>query len=266
MALSDLKLKDSDYSGKDVSALPDRPNDAGYTAAQLKAAFDHVGEKIIGARINQIIDLLISTSGAGNIGASVTDMTGKTAAALLTELKELIDAHGALKSNPHEVTKEQVGLGNADNTSDEDKPISTAQAAKFQEMLTMLSGLADEIALKADADNVLTRDNTDAYTPSQSYHPATKKYVDDQLSESGYGDMMKTVYDQNGDGMVDSMDGGTYGDEAALAVHLTDESAHETMTVDGNAVSGGTDAETLEEHMTDASAHGNLNIDGNESA
>lgn len=30
------------------------------------------------------------------------------------------------KSNPHAVTKEQVGLGNVDNTSDLDKPISTA--------------------------------------------------------------------------------------------------------------------------------------------
>lgn len=31
------------------------------------------------------------------------------------------------KSNPHEVTKVQVGLGNVDNTSDKNKPVSTAQ-------------------------------------------------------------------------------------------------------------------------------------------
>lgn len=31
------------------------------------------------------------------------------------------------KSNPHEVTKAQVGLGNVDNTSDKNKPVSTAQ-------------------------------------------------------------------------------------------------------------------------------------------
>lgn len=30
-------------------------------------------------------------------------------------------------NNPHKVTKEQVGLGNADNTSDINKPVSTAQ-------------------------------------------------------------------------------------------------------------------------------------------
>ena len=34
--------------------------------------------------------------------------------------------HVGNKLNPHEVTKEQVGLGNVDNTSDKDKPISDA--------------------------------------------------------------------------------------------------------------------------------------------
>lgn len=39
-----------------------------------------------------------------------------------------VDSHIVNKSNPHGVTKAQVGLGNVDNTSDEDKPVSTAQA------------------------------------------------------------------------------------------------------------------------------------------
>ena len=34
--------------------------------------------------------------------------------------------------------KEAVGLGNVDNTSDANKPISTAQAAKFSEIDTKL--------------------------------------------------------------------------------------------------------------------------------
>lgn len=37
--------------------------------------------------------------------------------------------HLSNTSNPHNVTKSQVGLGNVDNTSDVNKPISTAQAA-----------------------------------------------------------------------------------------------------------------------------------------
>lgn len=40
-----------------------------------------------------------------------------------------LDSHVASTSNPHSVTKSQVGLGNVDNTSDIDKPVSTAQAS-----------------------------------------------------------------------------------------------------------------------------------------
>ncbi len=40
-----------------------------------------------------------------------------------------IQAHIAAISNPHAVTKAQVGLGGADNTSDANKPVSTAQQA-----------------------------------------------------------------------------------------------------------------------------------------
>lgn len=39
-----------------------------------------------------------------------------------------VDSHIANKSNPHGVTKAQVGLGNVNNTSDAAKPVSTAQA------------------------------------------------------------------------------------------------------------------------------------------
>lgn len=39
------------------------------------------------------------------------------------------DAHLGNTNNPHSVTKAQVGLGNVDNTSDLNKPVSTAQQA-----------------------------------------------------------------------------------------------------------------------------------------
>lgn len=47
----------------------------------------------------------------------------------LTALETKVNQHIANKSNPHAVTKTQVGLGNADNTSDANKPVSTAQAS-----------------------------------------------------------------------------------------------------------------------------------------
>ena len=45
-----------------------------------------------------------------------------------TNVNAKVDSHIANKSNPHGVTKAQVGLGNVNNTSDADKPVSTAQA------------------------------------------------------------------------------------------------------------------------------------------
>ena len=49
-----------------------------------------------------------------------------------------ISNHIADKNNPHEVSKAQVGLGNVDNTSDANKPISTATR-------TALNAIGDEI-------------------------------------------------------------------------------------------------------------------------
>lgn len=46
-----------------------------------------------------------------------------------TNVNAKVDSHIANKSNPHGVTKAQVGLGNVNNTSDADKPVSTAQAS-----------------------------------------------------------------------------------------------------------------------------------------
>lgn len=45
-----------------------------------------------------------------------------------TNVNAKVDSHIGSKSNPHAVTKAQVGLGNVNNTSDADKPVSTAQA------------------------------------------------------------------------------------------------------------------------------------------
>lgn len=44
----------------------------------------------------------------------------------INAVQDNLDDHIGDKQNPHEVTKDQVGLGNVDNTSDISKPISTA--------------------------------------------------------------------------------------------------------------------------------------------
>ena len=44
-------------------------------------------------------------------------------------IKESLDAHIGNKSNPHNITKVQIGLGNVQNLAPADMPVSTAQAA-----------------------------------------------------------------------------------------------------------------------------------------
>ena len=49
-------------------------------------------------------------------------------------------AHTSNTNNPHSVTKAQVGLGNVDNTSDENKPISIATQAALSNKVDKVEG------------------------------------------------------------------------------------------------------------------------------
>lgn len=53
-----------------------------------------------------------------------------------------------------------------------------------------VTGLTTALGLKADKANVLELDNTDVFTPTANYHPATKKYIDDQVIGAGSGDVV----------------------------------------------------------------------------
>lgn len=61
-----------------------------------------------------------------------------------------LETHINNKSNPHEVNKAQVGLGNVDNTSDANKPISTAT----QNALNSKFNASDGNALKQTIENM----------------------------------------------------------------------------------------------------------------
>ena len=97
----------------------------------LEAAVELVAEELRGA----------DTTLQNNITKEVNDRKGEvtrieglisdeaaTRAKADTTVNAKVDSHIANKSNPHGVTKAQVGLGNVNNTSDADKPVSTAQA------------------------------------------------------------------------------------------------------------------------------------------
>lgn len=77
-------------------------------------------------------------------------------------IKESLDAHIGNKSNPHNVTKAQVGLGNVQNLAPADMPVSTAQAAAIAD--AKAAGTKAQTDLNAHANR---RDNPHNVTRAQ---------------------------------------------------------------------------------------------------
>ena len=88
-------------------------------SADFIPAFDGTGS----TTASYIEERLICAVAVGN--AAVTAVLSSEQYASYDDLQD----HVADADNPHKVTKAQVGLGSVDNTSDVDKPVSTAQAA-----------------------------------------------------------------------------------------------------------------------------------------
>ena len=65
--------------------------------------------------------------------------------------KDTMDGHIANTNNPHSVTKAQVGLGDVDNTSDLDKPISTATQAALDLKMPISTKYGASILLTIDS-------------------------------------------------------------------------------------------------------------------
>lgn len=96
-----------------------------------------------------------TTSQAGLMSSSdktkldrLKDQAGITAD--IEAVQSNLETHINNKTNPHEVTKDQVGLGNVDNTSDANKPISNAT----QTALNGKFSATDGNALKQRVDNI----------------------------------------------------------------------------------------------------------------
>ena len=139
---------------------------------------------------------------------------------------DAVYSHTSNKSNPHEVTKAQVGLGNVDNTSDANKPVSTATQ-------TALDGKVDKVTGKGLSKN----DFTDTY----------KAYVDannDKVSANN----AKITIQKNGTKVSDF----TLNQSSAQTINITvptsasDVSALPSSTKYATAISLSIDSTTYE--------------------
>ena len=125
-----------------------------------------------------------------NLWTTANDLTGDTLRAWgqkindnfaivqsdTAQVQTNLDDHEADTTNPHSVTKTQVGLSNVDNTSDLNKPVSTAtQSALDTKQDTSEKGVANWYA-ELDW---------------------TGKVPSSQLPDAGLWDMLKGTYDPN---------------------------------------------------------------------
>ena len=88
MAIADRKITDEQITTYGVVSQPDVLS--GSPAAN-KAVFDKLIRDSIKANYNGLIDALTSTTGANEIGAQVTGITGQTVQLILSALKVLVD-------------------------------------------------------------------------------------------------------------------------------------------------------------------------------
>ena len=82
----------------------------------------------------------------------------------LSQTSADLTEHTSNYDNPHNVTPEQLGLGNVDNTPDADKPISTPQQVAInQAASSAASGLKIVALTKAQYEALTTKDATTNY-------------------------------------------------------------------------------------------------------
>ena len=120
------------------------------------------------------LDTTLTVEGAG----AEAKATGKA----INAVKKTTEDHTATKTNPHNVTKEQVGLGDVDNTPDAEKPVSTLQAlaiADAKKAGTDAQTAADNA--QASADNAHT-----AVTNALEYVDSKKKSFSCVLTANGW--------------------------------------------------------------------------------
>jgi len=145
--------------------------------------------------VTQAVDLdaMETKQGTAILGTTATDLS-----AAVNEVNGNVNNHTTDTSNPHSVTKTQVGLSNVDNTTDMNKPISTAQQSALDLKQNVIAEGAfvdgdktklDGIEAGATADQTGTeiktlyevQANTNAYTDSEK---VTNNKIDNSLVTS----------------------------------------------------------------------------------
>lgn len=133
-----------------------------------------------------VIDSELSTT-------STNAVENKAVTTKINKVEKTITDHVANVENPHNVTKEQIGLDKVDNTADVDKPISTLTQAALDAKVDKIDGKQLSTNDFTDVEKTQIETNkTDIETLKTSSHTHDNKEVIDKFSTDADG---KLLYD-----------------------------------------------------------------------
>ena len=147
-----------------------------------------------------------------------------------------VDVHANKKDNPHNVTKTQVGLSNVDNIQQATKVefnahmadalahITAAERTGWNAKSNLALGETSATAYRGDRGKIAYDHSQIAHAPANaqknsditkaeieskltgniSTHTHSQYITQADLGNAGYGDMLKSSYDTNGNGVVDA--------------------------------------------------------------
>ena len=118
-----------------------------------------------------------------------------------TDAQTLISSHTSDTSNPHNVTKAQVGLGDVDNTSDLNKPISTATQLALDKKVDKVTGkglstndyTTDEKTKLSGIEAEANKTIVDSTLSNTSTNPVQNKIVKTSIDEINTKISWKTI-------------------------------------------------------------------------
>ncbi|MCI8484714.1 MAG: hypothetical protein HFH41_10285 [Lachnospiraceae bacterium] len=126
----------------------------------------------------------------------VVDKAGVATVGDVLMISNELAEHQQDQENPHKVTKSQVGLGSADNTSDMDKPVSTAQQTAFdhyyqqsaeytdQKIAQLVDGAPETLDTLKEVADALSENET----VMEALNEAIRKKMDKEEALSKTGD------------------------------------------------------------------------------
>ena len=121
---------------------------------------------------------------AENEDGSVTISASGSISSEDSVARDTINNHKSDTSNPHNVTPAQIGLGNVDNTSDLDKPISTA-------VQKAIDSKADKTVATTSADGLMSAEDKGKLDDADNTYALKSKYGDTTIDVGRKADTKK---------------------------------------------------------------------------